>query len=478
MSVLSGILLANISLALLAALIYWQGTMHAEQLRDVRLQFSKLSSTDPVTNLPNRAKLHERLTEALEADGPDPALMVIELDGFKVVNDTLGHETGDELLKAVAMRVTSCLHDKDMLARVGGGEFAALITRPDAEVRATQTAQSIDEAMHAPFRIGEDVISMKANIGIAPTLKGEVPATEILRRADVAMFAAKNDRLETIRTYSPAMDEALQLRRTINSELDRALMNNELTLVYQPLVCARTGKVMSAEALMRWPSKQGLAGSPGVFIPIAEESGLITKLGAWALDQAMLEIKRQKTIPIAVNVSPVQFRVDGFANSVESALERHGIEPALLHIEITEGVLISHTGEAQRTMNRLRQMGVQVLLDDFGTGYSSLSYLQQFQFDGLKIDRAFIQQLDIGHTGRELLKSIIALGHSLNMKVVAEGVETEDQAAVLQLLSCDFLQGYALGRPGDADALHAMTGPEELLGGLTRKGGGWTGAVN
>ena len=163
---------------------------------------------------------------------------------------------------------------------------------------------------------------------------------------------------------------------------------------------------------------------------------------------------------------------------MEAALERHGIEPALLHIEITEGVLISHTGEAQRTMNRLRQMGVQVLLDDFGTGYSSLSYLQQFQFDGLKIDRAFIQQLDIGHTGRELLKSIIALGHSLNMKVVAEGVETEDQAAVLQLLSCDFLQGYALGRPGDADALHAMTGPEELLGGLTRKGGGWTGAVN
>ena len=240
----------------------------------------------------------------------------------------------------------------------------------------------------------------------------------------------------------------------------------------------QTNQMVGAEALMRWPDKPGQAGSPGVFIPIAEESGLISKLGAWALDQAMLEIKRQKTIPIAVNVSPVQFRVDGFAGSVESALERHGIDPSLLHIEITEGVLISHTGEAQRTMKRLRQMGVKVLLDDFGTGYSSLSYLQQFQFDGLKIDRAFIQQLDIGLTGRELLKSIIALGHSLNMKVVAEGVETEDQAAVLQLLSCDFLQGYALGRPGAADALHAMTGPEELLGGLTRRSGGWTGAVN
>jgi EAL domain-containing protein (putative c-di-GMP-specific phosphodiesterase class I) len=189
----------------------------------------------------------------------------------------------------------------------------------------------------------------------------------------------------------------------------------------------------------------------------------------------MLEIARQKTIPIAVNVSPIQFRVGGFANSVEAALERHGIDTSLLHIEITEGVLISHTGEAQRTMKRLREMGVQDLLDDFGTGYASLSYLQQFEFDGLKIDRAFIQQLDIGPTGRQLRKSIIALGHSLNMKVVAEGVETEDQAAILQLLAYDFLQGHALGRPDVADKLHGVTRPEEFLGNLHRNGG-WSAA--
>jgi len=475
MSVLSAILLANISLALLAAIILWQGTRHASQLAAVREQFLQLSSTDPVTNLPNRATLHDRLSVALSLDGPEPALMVMDLDGFKVVNDTLGHETGDELLKAVAMRMSSCLHEKDLLARVGGGEFAALITRSDAVNRASQTAQSIDKAMAAPFRIREDVINIKANFGITRAKQDDSPATEILRRADVAMFAAKSEKQESIRIYSPEMDEALQLRRTINSELDLALMNDQLQLVYQPLVCARTGKVMSAEALMRWPSKAGQAGSPGVFIPIAEESGLITKLGAWALDQAMLEINRQKTIPIAVNVSPIQFRVDGFANSVELALERHGIDPSLLHIEITEGVLISHTGEAQRTMKRLREMGVKVLLDDFGTGYSSLSYLQQFEFDGLKIDRAFIQQLDIGPTGRQLLKSIIALGHSLNMKVVAEGVETEDQAAILQLLACDFLQGYALGRPDAADKLHGVKRPEELLGSLHRNGG-WSAA--
>jgi len=475
MSGLSAILIANIALALLAALILWQGSQHAEQLSIVRKQFSKLASTDPITELPNRATLHDRLTDALSSESQDSALMVMELDGFKVVNDTLGHETGDELLRAVAMRMSSCLHQSDLLARVGNGEFAALIMRDDAEIRATQTAQSIDKALDAPFRIRDDVINIKASIGIAPTRKDDTPATEILRRADVAMFAAKSEKQESIRVYSPAMDEVLQLRRTINSELDLALMNNQLQLVYQPLVCARTGKVMSAEALMRWPGKPGQAGSPGVFIPIAEESGLISKLGAWALDQAMLEITRQKTIPIAVNVSPVQFRVDGFASSVEAALERHGIDPSLLHIEITEGVLISHTGEAQRTMKRLREMGVQVLLDDFGTGYSSLSYLQQFEFDGLKIDRAFIQQLDIGPTGRQLLKSIIALGHSLNMKVVAEGVETEDQAAILQLLACDFLQGYALGRPDAADKLHGVTRPEELLGTLHRNGG-WSAA--
>ncbi|KCZ92261.1 putative bifunctional diguanylate cyclase/phosphodiesterase [Hyphomonas johnsonii] len=477
MSLLTGIVISNVSLALLGAVLVWQVSMQSADLRTLLGRFARLATTDTLTDLPNRTKLQEHLADALKADGPEPALLLIDLDGFKVVNDTLGHETGDELLKSVASRIGTCLHPEDLLARLGGDEFAALITRPSADTLAKDTARHIDDMMKTPFRVHEDLISVGASIGIAPSPGKGTDASELLRRADVAMYVAKSDKQNRFHVYSPTMDETLRLRHTISLELDRALSENQLKLVYQPLVCARTGKVMSAEALMRWPGKEGQAGSPGIFIPIAEETGLISRLGEWALDQAMLEIKRQRTIPIAVNVSPIQFRVDGFADSVEAALERHGVDPSLLHIEITEGVLISHTDEAQRTMKRLRDMGVLVMLDDFGTGYSSLSYLQQFEFDGLKIDRAFIQQLEFGPTGRQLLKSIIALGHSLNMKVVAEGVETEDQAAILQLLSCDFLQGYALGRPDAADKLHSVTRPSELLGSTLRTAG-WGRAAN
>ena len=419
--------------------------------------------------LPPAAGIAEaELREALARPRADVALLVIDLDGFKVINDTLGHMSGDELLKCVAERFTACVGRNDMIARLGGDEFAILIRRNGAEKHAGEVALAICNSMEAPVCIGGDQVQVAASIGIAAVAGETANAPELLRRADVAMYVAKADRHAGHRTYQPEMDESLHLRRTISAELEAALVSNQLKLVYQPLVCARTGKVMSAEALMRWPGKEGQAGSPGVFIPIAEETGLISRLGEWAIEQAILEIKRLKTIPIAVNVSPVQFRVDGFADSIEAAILRHQIDPGLLRIEITEGVLISHTEEAKNTMLRLRELGVQVLLDDFGTGYSSLSYLQKFEFDGLKIDRAFIQQLEDGPMGQQLLKSIIALGHSLNMKVVAEGVETESQAAILQLLSCDFLQGYALGRPDAPEKLHEITRPAEMLGGQSR----------
>ena len=462
MNLLLGIVIANVALALLAAVLIWRASLHRDDLESALCVSKTLAETDALTDLPNRHGLQQRLQQTINAADKEPALIVIDLDGFKVINDTLGHAVGDSLLKAAADRFRSCLKDSDTLARLGGDEFAALIAEPDAEDCAASTALALAESLKEPFLVEGDVIHVKASIGIATAEQKDVPASEVMRRADVAMYVAKGEKHQTFQIYTPGMDESLQIRRTISAELDRALTSNELQLVYQPLVCARTGKVMSAEALMRWPGKEGMAGSPGVFIPIAEETGLITKLGEWALDQAIIEIKRQQTIPIAVNVSPVQFRVEGFADSIEAAISRHGISPHLLRIEITEGVLISHTGEAQRTMRRLREMGVQVLLDDFGTGYSSLSYLQQFEFDGLKIDRAFIQHLEDGRTGRQLLKSIIALGHSLNMKVIAEGVETQDQASILQLLSCDFLQGYALGRPDLADKLQGERGPDGM----------------
>ncbi|MGH1421894.1 MAG: putative bifunctional diguanylate cyclase/phosphodiesterase [Hyphomonas sp.] len=464
MDYLQEIIIANMSLAWLGALLLWRGSQQRAQLKQQLVQSKILSQTDALTGRSNRVHMTELLGEAIACKNANPSLIVVGLDEFKIVNDTLGHPVGDQLLKGVSDRIADLLEPEHKLARLGGDEFAVLINGDSSQFDAQRLAVTIKEQLTEPFEVDADRVVINASIGIAPPpVAGQkIDPTEMLRQADVAMYVDKGELHSPYQIYSAHMDEALQLRRTLSSELDIALANNQLELVYQPLVCARTGKVMSAEALMRWPGKGGRAASPAVFIPIAEQTGLITKLGEWTLDQAVKEIKRQKTIPIAINVSPVQFRVEGFADSVESVIKQHEINPNLLRIEITEGVLISHTGEAKRTMARLRQLGVQVLLDDFGTGYSSLSYLQRFQFDGLKIDRAFIQQLEDGRTGRQLLKSIIALGHSLNMKVIAEGVETEDQAAILQLLSCDLLQGYALGRPDQADKLHTLKPPGSL----------------
>jgi diguanylate cyclase (GGDEF)-like protein len=457
MSFLALLMLANMSLALLGAVLLWRSSHHLDLLKSALTRTRKVASTDKLTDLPNRESLLETLSDALSSDEKDLTLMFVDLDNFKAINDTLGHLKGDELLKAVSERLVTCLDEGSRLARMGGDEFALMIEGKDAASRALLMAKSIASVMADPFQLDGDNINIQASIGIAPSDADIEDPSELLRRADVAMYVAKSEEHSGYRIYKSEMDEALKLRRTIGVELDTALATGGLQLVYQPLVCARTGSLVSAEALMRWPGKEGSAGSPGVFIPIAEETGLISKLGDWALDQALSEIKRLGNIPIAVNVSPIQFRVDGFAEAVERAIKRHNVDPKLLRIEITEGVLISHTGKAQQTMKQLRALGVQVLLDDFGTGYSSLSYLQKFEFDGLKIDRAFIQQLEDGRTGRQLLKSIIALGHSLNMKVIAEGVETEDQAAILQLLRCDQLQGYALGRPGLPDVLRVMS---------------------
>lgn len=473
MSWLFGIIGANIALAVLGAYQVWRMSHQRVRLSNMLGETQRLSQQDHLTDLYNRHHLSQLVQRRLQ-DGQGAALLVVDLDDFKVVNDTMGHISGDGLLIEVAKRLATQLGDGDTLARLGGDEFAILTTD---KATASELAERIHGTLKDAFTITDEAVSITASIGIAVSDDTVQDASELLRRGDVAMYVSKTMRHEAYQIYLPQMDEALQLRRTISAELDQALANNQLQLVYQPLVCARTGKLMSAEALMRWPSKEGMASSPGVFIPIAEETGLIAKLGEWTLDQAAQEIKRQQTIPIAVNVSPVQFRIDGFADSVEAAIKRHEIDPKLLRIEITEGVLISHTEQAQRTMKRLRAMGVQVLLDDFGTGYSSLSYLQKFEFDGLKIDRAFIQQLDDGITGRQLLKSIIALGHSLNMKVIAEGVETEDQAALLQLLRCDFLQGYACGRPDIGENLQSG----KVLEALTRhrgKSARWMRAVN
>ena len=463
MAWLTSLFVANMLLAALGVTLMFRAARQREDLNAANLTRKILESTDDLTGLPNRENLRVELTKALKQQGDDLALLFVDLDGFKEINDTLGHAVGDDLLIQMSKRLTEKLGDDGLVARMGGDEFAALLRGENALDRAVKFARSLEGVITAPFNFDRGNVTLNASIGISHAEGEATDVTEMLRRADVAMYVAKAEGHTRYRVYSSDMDETLRLRRSVSAELEVALLEGGLRLVYQPLVCARTGRLVSAEALMRWPAKEGAAGTPGVFIPIAEETDLIIRLGDWALNEALIQIKALGNIPIAVNVSPVQFRVEGFAKFVEEAIRRHGVSPELLRIEITEGVLIEHTEQAQKTMRDLRKLGVQVLLDDFGTGYSSLSYLQQFEFDGLKIDRAFIQQLETGRMGPQLLKSIIALGHSLNMKVIAEGVETEDQAALLQLLRCDMLQGYALGRPGSVENLTQMHASEEMM---------------
>ncbi len=462
MTWLTSLFVINTLLAALGITLMFRASRQKEDLQAAEIAHKTLVTTDDLTGLPNREKLRQELSAALQ-NHQNAALLFVDLDGFKEINDTLGHAAGDELLIQMAQRLSGHIGGKALLARMGGDEFAALLTGDRSLGRAIEIARDLEDVISAPFSFEHTNISMTASIGISHFEKGATDLTEMLRRADVAMYVAKADSNNSYRVYTEDMDETLRLRRTVSTELEAAMLAGGLSLVYQPLVCARTGRLVSAEALMRWPGKEGAAGSPGVFIPIAEETGLIIELGNWALNEALIQIKALGNIPIAVNVSPIQFRVEGFADYVAEAIRRYDVKPELLRIEITEGVLIEHTDQAQKTMRELRKLGVQVLLDDFGTGYSSLSYLQQFEFDGLKIDRAFIQQLETGRMGPQLLKSIIALGHSLNMKVIAEGVETEDQAALLQLLRCDLLQGYALGRPGRIEELSQLSASEEMM---------------
>ncbi len=425
------------------------------------------ASTDSLTELLNRSAFTHELAVAFDADGP-LQLVYIDLANFKEINDTLGHEAGDTVLQFISRRLISHTPTNGRVARVGGDEFCIILPETSLD-RAQNICAKLASSENAQVDLGGRLVSAAMSIGIAERTEDCSNADELLRRADRAMYEAKQGQSGPM-VYDASMDEAQRVKREIRNELGLALAQNELKLFYQPLVDARTGELVSAEALMRWPNKVGPAGSPAEFIPIAEETGLIQELGTWALQTVLSEIKLHKNLPIALNVSPRQFLTSDFARTVADALIKEGVEPRQLKIEITEGVLIQHTTSAQRILRELREIGVQILLDDFGTGYSSLSYIQKFKFDALKIDRAFVRAMDGSETGQDLLRSIVNMGHSLNMKVIAEGVETKRQAAALQLLGCDILQGYALGAPGPAERLRSYTLPAAVAPVLAKAG--------
>lgn len=427
-----------VGVALAAALV---------QTRRSALEFRRQASTDELTGLLNRASFLKGLSSAMTTSDR-VALAYVDLDKFKEINDSLGHQFGDDVLVAVTERLRQAAPAEACIGRLGADEFC-VFTVGDQD--AAGLASQLSSIHVIAATIADRPIHIRVSIGIADKDETCSAAHELLRRADRAMNVAKSS-TDAFVFYHPALDEARQVRREIRNELAGALESKQLKLVYQPLYDVKSSGLAGAEALIRWPGKTGGASRPDAFIAVAEETGLIVDVGRWTLGEALKHI-REKKLAIAVNVSPREFVEQGYAERVSQAVLSERIDPTLLKLEITEGVLIHSTDRAQAVIRQLRALGVQIWLDDFGTGYSSLSYLQSFELDGLKIDRSIVRAASGPGRGTSFLKSIIDMGHWLGMRVVAEGVETRRQIQELAALGCDIIQGYAFATPGSIEDL-------------------------
>jgi len=414
-----------------------------------------LASHDPLTSLPNRAVFCARLDELLLQcvhHGRQSAILCLGLDRFKYVNDTLGHLAGDELLTLAAGRLRASLRENDLLVRLGGDEFAVIpwgLRRPeDAAIVAGRLITVLAE----PYLIHGCKAIVGCSVGIAVTSPG-MSSDRLLSNADLALFRAKSEGRGSYRFFEEDMNGRLQARITLEHELHQALRDGQFRVHYQPQVTLRDGRIFGVEALVRWQHPERGFVSPAEFIPLAEETGLIHALGEWVLRSACLEARDWQGVQLAVNLSPVQFRQPGVAAMIEGVLAEVGFDPRRLELEITEGVLL-HDGEATHTtLQALKAMGIGMAMDDFGTGYSSLSHLQRFPFDKIKIDRSFVNDLGRADNGSAIVRAVIALSHSLGLPVLAEGVETEQQASLLLAEGCEEAQGYHFGRPMPAAEL-------------------------
>ncbi len=415
-----------------------------------------LARHDALTNLPNRYNLQERLDIALDTaaqEGNAIAVVYIDLDRFKPVNDLHGHAAGDALLVQASKRILAEIRPTDTLARIGGDEFVMILTSQPQPEKASIVATRIIEALRRPFQVEGHRIEIGASVGVSLYPEDGADADALMRAADAAMYRAKEEGRGAVRFYEAAMNAQLQARLQLEQELAGAAERGELVLHYQPIVNGVTGEVETFEALIRWVHPTRGMVPPMEFIPMAEECGLIDGIGRWVIEAACREAAGwSHPWRVSFNVSPRQFRHTDVCAALGDALRAHGIAPARVVVEVTEGILIEDADEAVATLNRLREMGVRIALDDFGTGYSSLSYLQLFQFDKFKIDKSFVKTLGESERALTLTRTIVNLGHNLGLQVTAEGVETQAQLDILRSLGCDQIQGYLVARPAPIDA--------------------------
>jgi diguanylate cyclase (GGDEF)-like protein len=405
---------------------------------------------DPLTGLANRLMFRKHLLQAACSAGADSniAALYLDLDGFKAVNDTLGHPIGDELLCAVSARLRDCVRESDLVARIGGDEFVVVQMEALQPNAGTDLSERLIHAIQAPFSIQSHQILIGTSIGIATAPTAMAEADSLLRDADIALYVAKAEGRGIWRLFKPEMNQQKQARRQLEIALRCAVAEKQFEVFYQPLLQAGTGDLVGFEALLRWSHPERGSVSPAEFIPLAEETSLIKPLGAWVLEKACCDAARWPSpLKVAINLSPAQFVNGRLVEEVKHALEVSGLAATRLELEITESLLLQNSEETLRLLNQLRDLGVHISMDDFGTGYSSLSYLRSFPFDKIKIDQAFVRTLKDGRGSLEIIRAIVGLGRALNMKILAEGVETVEQFAALQAEGCDEVQGYLFSKP-------------------------------
>jgi diguanylate cyclase (GGDEF)-like protein len=433
-------------------------TRDASAQKQLEERLSHQAFHDALTGLANRELFFDRVGHALERARREVhtvAVLFVDLDGFKGVNDSLGHARGDELLVLIAERFSSCLRPGDTVARIGGDEFAVLLEAVDDAADAVQAGHRLREVLADAFMIDGREVLVQASVGVAATDDGHATADELVRNADLAMYRAKTNN-GGIEVFEIGMHTALVRRLELENDLRHALERNELVLLYQPVLELSTCRLVGAEALIRWKHPSGALLSAMDFVPLAEETGLIAEIGAWvlreactqaALWQVVLPEAERSQFRVNVNLSGRQMVTNAVIGTIEGALAETGLDPGTLVLEMTESVMITSNTETVDLLGELKALGIRLAIDDFGTGYSSLSYLSRFPVDVLKIDRSFVEKLAFDAQSAELIQTIVQLGRSLDLETVAEGIETIEQLDELRRIGCEFGQGYLFSAP-------------------------------
>ncbi|MDP1633522.1 MAG: EAL domain-containing protein, partial [Gallionellaceae bacterium] len=452
-----------------------KATNYVASLADITMhkaaedEIKSLAFFDPLTQLPNRRLLLDRLQRALAStarSGKEGALLFIDLDNFKILNDTLGHDMGDLLLQQVALRLVSCVREGDTVARLGGDEFVVMLE--DLSEQSLEAAEQTESAgnkilavLNRPYQLNTHEYHCTPSIGATLFSDHQQPLEDLLKQADIAMYQAKKAGRNALRFFDPYMQDAINTRAALESELRKALDNREFCLYYQ-LQIDSDSRPLGAEALIRWIHPERGLVSPAEFIPLAEETGLILPIGLWVLDTACAQLKlweqdeRMRHLCLAVNVSALQFRDVDFVSQVQAIISRHAVDPARLKLELTESILQENVEDTIATMYALRVTGILFSLDDFGTGYSSLQYIKQLPLNQLKIDQSFVRDITTDPSDQAIVRTVIAMAHSLNLEVIAEGVETDEQHQLLLKKGCKQFQGYLFSRPMPIDQFEAL----------------------